>query len=212
MYKRRLILYTIAVTILFDACIGHRFYENSVKPTQAAKAIQFETNAELESTNRAFLPQEEAVRQRYETIPAIPPDSDFPRLPRPLPSFLEYATKVYTSRQLDISIAELEVRIANGEIVIESGETSVTQLGDWIESIGGIGRAQALVEELGWPDSVSIDSVIIRYAFKAEPLPPPTVPLRSESTIDDMPAIKASGNETPKDDSDDKVSEQLGAD
>lgn len=225
MSKHRLILYLIALAVLFSSCIGHRFYENRIKPTQAAKAIQSKAGKEIELTDRAILPRTETVRLRKgsilperevigvheepdETIPAIPPDPDFPRLPRPLPSFFEYATKVYTSRQLGISIAELEVKIADGEIVIESGETSVTQLGDWIESVGGVGRAQALVEELGWPDSVPIDSVIIRSTFKAEPPPPPTVPLRSEPTMDDLPAIKASENETPETNSDDKASEQ----
>ena len=147
----------------------------------------------------------------YTTSHPIPPDPtppDILMLPHPLPNFFEYATKIYTSRQLGISMAELEVKIANGEIIIESGEISVTQLEDWIQSVGGVGRAQALVEELGWPDSVPIDSVIIRSTFKAEPPPPPTVPDKHEPIIDDLPTIEASGNETPEADPDDKASEQ----
>jgi hypothetical protein len=105
-------------------------------------------------------------------------------------------------------MVELEVKVANGEIVLESGEISVTRLGDWIESVGGVGRAQALVEELGWPDSVPIDSVIIRATFKAEPPPPPTVPDKHEPIIDDLPTIEASGSEKPEDNSDDKIPEQ----
>ena len=53
--------------------------------------------------------------------------------------------------------------------LIESGDdTSLMQLKDWIKSVGGAARAQALVEELGWPDSVPIDSVIIRSTFRIE--------------------------------------------
>ena len=162
------------------------------------------SDGQIPPPKEIILPEWRIISVRDEpdkTIPPIPPDPDFSRLSRPLPKFFEYATKVYTSRQLGISIAELEVKIANGEIVIESGEIAVMRLGDWIESVGGVGRAQALVEELGWPDSVSIDSVIIRSTFKAEPPPPPNVPVRSEPTIDDLPAIEASGDETPEDDS-----------
>lgn len=133
------------------------------------------------------------------TIPAIPPDPDFPRLPHPLPVFFEHATKLHKSRQLGISMLKLELKIADGEVVIESGEISVTRLGDWIESVGGVGRAQALVEELGWPDSVPVDSVIIQSTFKAEPLP--TVPDKNEPTIDDLPTIEANRDKTPEDDS-----------
>lgn len=206
MSKRRFIFYLIALAVLFSSCIGHRFYENRIKPTQAAKPIQFKTDKEAEFHRLPYGRTYTAPPPRGRILPeremiGVHADPDFPRLPRPLPSFFEYATKVYTSRQLDISIAELEVKIANGEIVIESGETIVTQLGDWIESVGGVGRAQALVEELGWPDSVPIDSVIIRSTFKSEPRPPLPIPVKSELTIDDLPTIEASENETSETDS-----------
>ena len=95
----------------------------------------------------------------YTTSHPIPPD--FPMLPHPLPNFFEYATKIYTSRQLDISMAELKVKIANGEIIIESGEISVTQLEDWIQSVGGAARAQSLLEAAGLSDSIRIETATI---------------------------------------------------
>ena len=63
MSKRRFILYTIGLAVLFGVYVGHTLYENRVKPIPPPKAIQLETNAGLKSTDRAFLQREEAVTQ-----------------------------------------------------------------------------------------------------------------------------------------------------
>ena len=124
-------------------------------------------------TYRAPLPKGQTLSARemisiyegiYTTSHPIPPDPippDILMLPHPLPNFLEYATKIYTSRQLGISMVELEVKIANGEIIIESGEISVTQLEDWIKSAGGAARAQSLLEAAGLSDSIRIETATI---------------------------------------------------
>ena len=59
MSKRRLILYIIAVAVLFGAYVGYRFYENRAKSTPAAKG----TYERIESTDRTFLQREEIVTQ-----------------------------------------------------------------------------------------------------------------------------------------------------
>ncbi len=52
--------------------------------------------------------------------------------------------------------------IAN--VVIEPGDTSLTQLRDWMKSVGGAARAQALLEAAGLSDSVRI-TTSTRFEF-----------------------------------------------
>ena len=49
--------------------------------------------------------------------------------------------------------------IAN--VVIEQNDTSLTQLKDWIKSVGGAAQAQALLKQAGLSDSVRIETAII---------------------------------------------------
>ncbi len=59
MFKRRFMFYIVVVAVLFSGYLGYRFYEHRVKPTPAAKAMQFEAN----ETDRVFLERAEPVSQ-----------------------------------------------------------------------------------------------------------------------------------------------------
>lgn len=63
MSKRYLGLFAIALTVLFTAYVGYRFYDNHIKQAPIGKAIEFEDSKEIESTNRTVLQREAPVAQ-----------------------------------------------------------------------------------------------------------------------------------------------------
>ena len=222
MSKCRLIFCIIALAVFFSAYVGYRFYENRVKPTLAAKAIQFEVN----ETDRAFLLRAEPVSQlprevakrspslvlpvwaytsekwnngAVDSVKAIAlradavafhvikvPDGKIYRLPLPKEKMLlerdiisdreVIYIRIFTTPEnppeirLDDPIFPFDAPMSDeppipypliAKFLNKQDDTSLTQLGDWIKSVGGEAQAQALLEQAGLSDSVRIEALTI---------------------------------------------------
>ena len=92
-----------------------------------------------------------------------------------------YLMRRTLSKSLGISIEEVEAKMKRGELTFTKNSLVRMSREDWIKSVGGEQQAEALLKEVGLPDS----------AINATLRPPP-VPVGSEPFIDDMPVIEAS--------------------
>ena len=223
MSKCRFIFYTIVLVVFFSAYVGYRFHENRVKPIPAAKAIQFDANERLESTNRAFLQGEEAVNQLPRDVakrfPSLTPpmwaytpekrdsdtvdpikaialapavvgfhaaklsDGNIYQLPLPKEKILLERDiisdqeiiyiRIFTTPEntpeipFDAPIYPFDVPLLEAppipypliaKFLSKQDDTSLTQLRDWIKSVGGAARAQSLLEAAGLSDSIRIET------------------------------------------------------